>query len=503
MILRLAYVEELHQIVHQRDKALKESRKHLLIAEKIIEASLDGIMITDEQGSIISINPAFTKVTGYEESEVLGKNSHILSSGRHGSDFYQRLWHEIIEKGVWQGEIWNKRKNNEVYPQWLTIIEITESEDHRKIFAAIFSDISERKLAEKRIENLAFYDELTQLPNRRLFYDRIEIALATAHRNNEKMALLFIDLDYFKEVNDNFGHRIGDKLLQSIAKRLTVSSKEGDTISRIGGDEFTLLLTEMREIDHICKACHRIIEKLRQPYYIEGHALNITSSIGIAVYPEDGKTEEELMKNADIAMYRAKDIGRNSYQLFTPAMNTHSLERSLIQSHFRTALESNELILNYQVQKNCLTDKAVGVEALLRWFNPALGHISPGQFIPMAEEIGLIAEVDHWVLHHACKQRKQWLDRGIDCGRIAVNISALHFHQGNLIDSVQSVLAQSQLPAELLEIEITEGCFIKQMDNATSILVELRNMGVKIALDDFGTGFLILKLFNKLTHRYT
>ena len=283
---------------------------------------------------------------------------------------------------------------------------------------------------------------------------------------NNKMALLFIDLDYFKEVNDNFGHRIGDKLLQSIAKRLTESSKEGDTVSRFGGDEFTLLLTDMREVDHICKACSRIVEKLRQPYHIEGHALNITTSIGIAVYPEDGTNEEELMKNADIAMYRAKDIGRNSFQLFTPTMNAHSLERSLMQSHLRLALANKELVLNYQVQTNGATDKVVGVEALLRWSNPILGHVSPAQFIPMAEELGLIAEVDHWVLEQACKQRKLWLDQGVDCGRIAVNISALHFHQGHLVSSVESVLAHSKLPADLLEIEVTEGCFIKQVDKA-------------------------------------
>ena len=496
--IELAYVEELHQIVQQRDIALKESKKHLLVAEKIIEASLDGIMITDEWGKIISVNPAFTRVTGYQEDEVLGQRSHILSSGKHSSDFYQTLWSNILEKGVWQGEIWNKRKNTEVYPQWLTIIDISESVDKNKVFAAIFSDISERKLAEKRIENLAFYDELTQLPNRRLFYDRVEMALATAYRKKNKIALCFIDLDYFKEVNDNFGHRMGDKLLKSFAKRLTESSKEGDTIARIGGDEFTLLLTDMREVDHICKACNRIVERLSQPYNIEGHTLNITTSIGIAVYPEDGTNEEELMKNADIAMYRAKDIGRNSFQLFTPAMNAHSLERSLMQNHFRLALDNNELLLNYQTQIHGVTGKVMGVEALLRWSNPILGQVSPAQFIPMAEELGLIAEIDHWVLEHACKQRKLWLDQRLNCGRIAVNISALHFHQGNLVASVESALAQSQLPAELLEIEVTEGCFIKQMDKATSILIQLKSIGVKVALDDFGTGFSSLSYLTSL-----
>ncbi len=496
--IELAYVEELHQIVQQRDSALRESKKHLLVAEKIIEASLDGIMITNEQGSIISVNPAFTRVTGYQEEEVLGQNSKILSSGQHNSEFYQQLWLCILEKGVWQGEIWNKRKNSEIYPQWLTIIEISEGVDNNKIFAAIFSDISERKLAEKRIENLAFYDELTQLPNRRLFFDRVEMALASAHRKQNQLALFFIDLDYFKEVNDNFGHRIGDKLLQSFAKRLTDSSKEGDTIARIGGDEFTLLLTDMREVDHICKACSRIVEKLRQPYHIEGHALNITTSIGIAVYPEDGTNKEELMKNADIAMYRAKSIGRNSFQLFTPKMNAHSLERSLIQSHLRLALDNNELELNYQAQIHGVTTKVMGVEALLRWSNPILGQVSPAQFIPMAEELGFIAEIDHWVLDHACKQRKLWLDQDLDCGRIAVNISALHFHQGNLVASVKSVLEESQLPAELLEIEVTEGCFIKQMDKATNMLKQIKNMGVKVALDDFGTGFSSLSYLTSL-----
>lgn len=496
--IELAYVEELHHIVQQRDKALKESKQHLRVAEKIIDASLDGIMITDANGCILSVNPAFTRVTGYQAQEVIGKNSNILSSGRHSSDFYQSLWDSLATKGVWQGEIWNKRKNNEVYPEWLTIIDIGDKNDINKTYAAIFSDISDRKIAEQKIENLAFYDELTQLPNRRLLYDRLDVALATAHRNHEKLALFFIDLDYFKEINDNFGHRVGDKLLQNLAKRLQDSCKEGDTVARLAGDEFTLLLTEMREIDHICKVCDRIIEKLRQPYHIEGHTLHITTSIGIAIYPDDGTSEEELLKNADIAMYRAKDIGRNSFQLFTPAMNAHSLERSMMQSHLRTALENDEFVLNYQAHKNCVIGKVSGVEALLRWFNPLIGHVSPGQFIPMAEELGLIASVDHWVLKHACQQRKQWLDDDIDCGRIAVNISPLHFHQGDLVDSVKTVLAQTQLPANLLEIEITEGCFIKQMEHATSILKELKYMGVSIALDDFGTGFSSLSYLTNL-----
>jgi diguanylate cyclase (GGDEF)-like protein/PAS domain S-box-containing protein len=496
--IELAYVEELHQIVQQRDIALKESKKHLLIAEKIIEASLDGIMITDDNGHIISVNPAFTKVTGYSSADVLGKRSNILSSGLQSPAFYKHLWKTILEKGVWQGEIWNKRKNNDIYPQWLTIIEISETEDSSKTFAAIFSDISDRKMAEKRIENLAFYDELTQLPNRRLFYDRIEMALASAHRNHERMAVFFIDLDYFKDINDNFGHRVGDQLLQNIAKRLTDSIKEGDTVARLGGDEFTLLLTEIKELSHINKICERIIERIRQPYHIDGHALQITTSIGIAVYPEDGINETDLLKNADTAMYRAKDIGRNSFQLFTSSMNAQSLERSLIQSHLRLALQNNELILNYQAKTNCISQETSGIEALLRWYNPTLGQVSPTLFIPMAEDLGLITEVDNWVLQHACQQRKLWHDANIDCGRIAVNISPLHFHQGDLVASVKQVLAETKLPANLLEIEVTEGCFIKQMDNATSILKELKTMGVKIALDDFGTGFSSLSYLTSL-----
>ncbi|MBU2894259.1 EAL domain-containing protein [Colwellia sp. D2M02] len=496
--IELAYVEELHQIVQQRDVALKKSKQHLLIAEKIIEASLDGIMITNANGSIMSVNPAFTKVTGYQADEVIGKRSNILSSGLHCASFYHELWQTILTEGVWQGEIWNKRKNGEVYPQWLTIIEISESKQKNQTFAAIFSDISDRKMAEKRIENLAFYDELTQLPNRRLFYDRIDIALASAHRNQEKVALFFIDLDYFKDINDNYGHRVGDQLLQSIAKRLTDSIKEGDTVARLGGDEFTLLLTEIKEVSHISKICQRVIDQVRQPYHIDGHTLQVTTSIGIAVYPDDGTNETELLKNADIAMYRAKDIGRNSFQLFTPAMNAQSLERSLMQNHFRLALKNNELILNYQLQKNILNDEIHGVETLLRWSNPTLGQVSPAQFIPMAEELGLIAEVDNWVLAQACQQRKTWLDNGVNCGRIAVNISPLHFHQGDLIASVKSILSISQLPPELLEIEVTESCFIKQLDNAANILQELKKMGIKIALDDFGTGFSSLSYLTRL-----
>ena len=495
--IELAYISELESVLEQRDTALRESQKSLMLAERIINASLDGIMITDHRGNIISVNAAFTRVTGYAEDEVLGQSPSILSSGRHDGAFYQQMWQSLAENGSWQGEIWNRRKNGEIYPEWLTIVEISEPGQEQQQHAAIFSDITERKITEQRITALAYFDELTHLPNRRLFNDRLQVALATARRDNHKLAVLFIDLDRFKQINDSLGHSIGDMLLVAVASRLQKNLKEGDTVARLGGDEFTVLLTEIREADMVVNIANRLLKALRDPYLIEGHELVVTPSIGIAVSPMDGNDSELLMKHADIAMYRAKELGRDAIQMYTPAMNTHIHERLEMQNNLRKALGNNEFELYYQPQIDSHSGQVIGVEALLRW-NSVAGQIPPGKFIPIIEELGMFLELDAWVLRQACRQRQQWLRQGVDCGRVAVNISALQFSKGDLYTLVKEVLAETGLAAHYLELEITEGCFIEHLSKASEALRHLKALGVHIALDDFGTGYSALSYLTQL-----
>lgn len=493
-----AYMVELKTILKQRDVALKKSQKNLYMAKQIINASLDGIMITNQSGKILQVNPAFTRLTGYRDIDVIGHNPSILSSGRHGKEFYDQMWAGLRQRGVWQGEIYNKRKNGEIYLEWLTIIEIQESQDEEVLYAAIFSDITERKRNEKRIKTLAYFDELTHLPNRRLFNDRLKVALATAHRENHKVAVMFLDLDHFKQVNDTMGHSAGDELLKVVAKRLQHCMREGDTLARLGGDEFTLLLNEVNDVDHIHNCAQRLINALRTPIKINNTEIVITTSIGGAVYPDDGADAETLLKHADIAMYRSKEIGRNSFQLYKPAMNARSLERMAIESRFKKALGKQEFRLDYQPKVHALSKMVVGAEALLRWQDPELGYISPANFIPLAEELGMIVELDLFVINQACKQAAEWLKQGVPFERISINISALHFTQGNLVIAVQNALNIWQLDAKYLEIEVTETSFIRSLNDAKTVLLALKKLGVKIALDDFGTGYSALSYLTKL-----
>lgn len=495
--LEIAYFQKLESVLVERDNALEQSKKNLVFAEKIIESSLDSIMVTNGKSIILSVNAAFTRLTGYTEEEVIGKSSNILSSGKHDKAFYQKMWQSLLAEKKWQGEIWNKKKCGTLYPEWLTIVQINDSDSPEPIYAAIFSDITQRKLAEKRIHALAFYDELTGLPNRRLFNDRFEIALSTAHRNQQLVAVLFLDLDRFKQINDSLGHNIGDEILIATAQRIQNSIKEGDTVSRFGGDEFVILLTEMTCLKDIVGVIERIATVLNQPHQLDTFELQITSSIGASVYPEDGLDSEALLKHADTAMYKAKDEGRNSYQLYSSEMNTISMERLMTENYLRSALKKNEFELYYQLQVSSITEEVVGIEALLRWNHPDLGRVSPAHFIPMAEELGLIVEIDQWVLTQACKQRKIWQQQHFDCGRIAINISAQHFKH-NLINSINFALQESGLSPALLEIEVTENCFIENIKHASATLQNIRQLGIKNSIDDFGTGFSSLSYLTQL-----
>ncbi|WP_105188426.1 EAL domain-containing protein [Pseudoalteromonas sp. T1lg48] len=492
------YLTELRAVLAERDSALQASKKDLYLANKIIAASLDGIMITDHCGVILQVNPAFSRLTGYSAEEVVGKTPKLLSSGHHGESFYHAMWQTLARDGVWQGEIHNRRKDGDTYVEWLTIIAIQEQDDENLVYAGIFTDITERKAAERKIAKLAYFDDLTGLPNRRLFKDRLSVALAHSQRQQQRLAVMFIDLDHFKGVNDSLGHSIGDELLKQVAQRLQHCVRSGDTLARLGGDEFTLLLNEVDSVDEVIRCAEAVLAQFNASFSLAQKSITITTSIGISLYPDDGGSMETLLKHADVAMYRSKDLGRNSYQLYKATMNARSLERLTMTSRIKQALEKNEFALHLQPILRAEDGVLAGAEALIRWQDPQLGMIPPSQFIPLAEELGLITHIDRWVINQSCALLAQWQqDKGWQ-GRLAINISAAHFCQDGLVKALREAIARYQIDATQLELEITESSFIQSFTRAKQVLLELKLLGVKIALDDFGTGYSALSYLTKL-----
>ncbi|MEK7990569.1 MAG: EAL domain-containing protein [Thiotrichaceae bacterium] len=468
----------------------KQTEEKLKQAAKVLENSAEAICITDEESNIIVVNQAFSQITGYEESEILGKTTSILKSGKHDSGFYQDMWTSIQTSGSWEGEIWNRRKNGEVYPEWLNI-SVIKDEITKEItnYLAIFSDITCTKQNEQRLAYLAHYDDLTGLPNRTLFYERVERALFLAKENNYKVAVLFLDLDHFKYVNDTWGHAIGDLLLKYVTKRILQCVHKNDTVARLGGDEFTAVLDNIESSETAATVGKRILDSLRPPFYLSGHETFISSSIGISIYPSDGEDVETLLKHADIAMYRAKDGGKDNYQFFTAQMNVEAQQRLLLEVKLRHALERNELRLYYQPQIHLASGHIIGAEVLVRWQHPELGLLSPQQFIPLAEETGLIVTIGEWVLRAACEQHKIWRDNGYPHLRLAVNLSSRQFRENDLADRILQILDETEMDSSLLELEITESVLMKDADKAVETLNILKETGIQLAIDDFGTGY--------------
>ncbi|MBT0962111.1 EAL domain-containing protein [Denitromonas iodatirespirans] len=487
--MELAYVHELQHALRERDLALNASQRNLHLAEKVIESSLEGILITDDKVRIISVNPAFTRLTGYQAEEVVGRNPSLLNSGRQGPDFYREMWVKLSADGHWQGEIWNRRKSGELYPELLTITAIKDRDGTLTNYAAVFSDISQLKENEAHIRHLAYFDPLTGLPNRRLLEDRLQVALAHAHRNRNRAAVLFIDLDRFKRINDSLGHEVGDKLLMEVARRLCACLREDDTVARMGGDEFIVVLSDLTDPDDAAHTATRIIESLRRPVQVDAHELTVTTSVGISIFPDDSRDPVALIKNADTAMYRAKDEGRNAFQLYQPAMNARSLEHLALESALHRALAREELVLHFQPLVDIGTQRTVAAEALLRWRHPELGLVPPADFIPLAEETGLIVPIGEWVLRAACLQHAQWRAAGHGELRMLVNISARQFRHEGFTATVARVIAETGMPAAQLTLELTETMLMDGSEHIIGVLEGLRALGVHLALDDFGTGY--------------
>lgn len=467
----------------------KRSEVKLRLAATVFDSTLEGILITDAKTNIISANQAFCAITGYELSELIEHTPKLLKSARHSKAFFRQLWAILNKTGQWRGEIWNRRKNGEIFPTWVNISSVPNATgEHISHYVAVFTEITELKLSEERLNYLAHHDPLTGLPNRLLFKDRLEQAVLHTHRQKCMIAIMFLDLDRFKLINDTLGHATGDELLIAVAERLRRCTREIDTIARLGGDEFAIILSSMQQEEDVEHVARKIIQSLSSVYFVGGHEVFITTSIGIVLYPDIHADRSKLLENADVAMYHAKKNGRNNYQFYSADMNAAAFERLMLETNLRRALERNEFKLFYQPQVDVQTNQITGVEALIRWQHPELGLVSPNEFIPLLEETGLIISVGEWVIHTACQQVREWLDKGFSPLTMAVNLSARQFRQPNLVETIESILHQYQLPPELLELELTESTIMDSIDNTVAILKQLRHMGIKIAIDDFGTG---------------
>ena len=466
----------------------RQAEESLKLSARVFENAQESIILTDAKFNIVSVNPAFLEMTGYEAEEVLGKNPRLLSSGRHSTEFYVAMWQTINTEDKWQGEIWNCRKNGDVFPVWVRISVYRDAAGKACNYVGIATDISERLAAQESIRQLAYFDPLTQLPNRRMLQDRVGQALASAEREGKLSALLFIDLDQFKTINDSLGHSAGDQLLIEVAKRLLGCVRRMDTVARLGGDEYVVLLTDVT-LEGTSEVARKILDVVALPFQFNEHELGVTPSLGISVFPQDGRDFETLLKHADTAMYRAKDSGRNAYQFFTREMNAAALERLMLENSLRQGLERGEFILYYQPQINVASGLIVGAEALVRWRHPKIGLVPPGKFIPAAETSGLIVSIGEWVLRESCRQNRAWQDAGLPLISVAVNISSVQFRGGQLEENVRSVLADTGMPAKFLELELTEGILMGGANETVETLKRLSEMGVKLAIDDFGTGY--------------
>ena len=472
----------------------KRAEAELQLAASVFAASNEAIIITDPQARIIRVNQAFTLLTGYTEAESLQQDLHFIKSGRHSSDFFHDMWEALRIVGYWSGEIWNRRKTEEVFPGWLSITAVNDEHNTVTHYIAILTDNTLQQRSKERIYHLCHYDALTELANRALFQERLQQAIRRATRNHRWVALLFIDLDNFKSINDAFGHVIGDQLLRAMAERLTQCLHgERDMIARLSGDEFALMLADCdpREtaLSEASKIAETVLESLHIPFLLSGCEVFTSASIGIALYPQDGHSVAELLKNAEAAGYDAKKRGRNHYQFFTQSMNNATHQRLTLQNNLRRALEREELCLHYQPQWDTRSHEIIGVEALLRWQHPRLGWISPAEFIPLAEDNGLIMPISQWVMQTACKQNKAWQDAGLKPIRVAINLSAQQFYHDKLLQEIQEVLTETSLEPAWLELEITETAAMSYAQKTLSMLKSLKALGVSLAIDDFGTGY--------------
>jgi diguanylate cyclase (GGDEF)-like protein/PAS domain S-box-containing protein len=475
----------------------KQLEQQLRLDQKIIENTEEAVVITDSEAVILDVNDAYTEITGYTREDVVGQNPRFCKSGRHDEQFYKEMWRQLLENGIWSGEIWDRRKQGDVFEKWLTINAIQDSGGATVSYVGVFTDITEKKNAERKLRNILFYDPLTKLPNRTLFQERLEQAILNSQERDMPLALFCIDLDRFKDINDTLGHKAGDELLVQAAKRIRNGLRKSDIVARLCGDEFCVILSEIKLRESVGLLAMRLIHLLQQPFYLAEQEVFVDASIGISIYPDDAKEAEGLLQNADTAMHFAKEQARGSFQHFRSQMNERLLQRLNLEHDLRHALEQEEFLLHYQPKYSLTEERFVGAEALVRWLHPKEGMISPAEFIPVAEAGSMIIALGEWVLRTACRQVKTWEEEGLGRLRIAVNLSSKQFQDRKLLQFIKDTLQETGLAAEQLELEITESTVMEHPQQTAELLREIRELGVRIAIDDFGTGYSSLAYLKK------
>ena len=473
--------------------AQRRTEKDMRMAATVFDHSAGAILVTDPAGYIVRVNRTFSRITGFAAADVLDQQPMMICADKQEANQLQHVMQQLRTEESWEGEIWQRRKDNEPYPSWVGITAIRDDDGDLMSYVCFFVDISERKASERRIHRLAYYDALTLLPNRTLFQDRLHNALQQSRHNNSWVVLMFLDLDRFKPINDSLGHAAGDRMLKEVAMRLTACVGTEDSVARMGGDEFTLLLSglETREaaLAQAIRVGEQILAQLSDAFILEGREFFVSASIGIALSPQDGQELSQLMKNADTAMYHAKEMGKNNFQFYQAEMNARALERLELEADLRHALLQGEFRLHYQPQYRCDNRRLTGVEALLRWEHPVRGHVSPAEFIPVLEEIGLVVQVGDWVIREACRQMREWHAAKVRIPKVSVNLSARQFSDGQLGQRIAEILTETGLPPACLELELTESILMRDVGEALQLLGELKGLGLCIAVDDFGTGY--------------
>ncbi len=473
------------------------SDREIRLAAKVFDNMNEATLIVGPDGKIVRVNPEFTTITGYSSEEAIGQKPSLIKSDHHDKEFYEGMWATLLETGLWQGEIWNRRKDGSVFIAWESIVLVKDPEGNVTEYIGSFYDITDKKRSEDRIQHLAHYDFLTKLPNRSLFQDRLQHSIAQADRHGSKVALLFMDLDGFKKVNDTLGHAQGDVLLQEVACRLLGCVRRSDTVARLGGDEFTVIMEDLGGMGDVAMIAEKILVEIARPIMLEEREVYVSSSIGIAIYPDNGKSGDELLQQADAAMYQAKGDGKNCFRYFSDELKQQAEQRLNMEADLRAAISSGSLDVYYQPKVNLADKRIVGFEALVRWHHPVLGLISPNQFIPLAEDLGLIGLIDALVMEKACHQVAKWRMQGFDM-TLAVNLSGSDFKNTDLPRQVYELLGASGLPARCLELEITETFLMTFIRDQSDVMKELRNYGILLAIDDFGTGYSSLAYLKEL-----
>ena len=475
----------------------RESMEGIAIAGKISESIIEGLSITDIEGNILSVNKAFTEITGWKSDEVLGKNPRILKSERHPDSFYQAMWQSLKNEGLWVGEIWNRRKNGTIYPEWLSITAVRDNEGKDSHYVAVFRDLTDIKTRDDAISKLSNHDPLTDLPNRALFSDRLQTAIKQAERDQEMIAVMYVDLDHFKYLNTTYGYHLGDDILQIVADRLVSGLRKGDTVARVAADDFLVLIPRLLKEEFAISGAESLTRAIRQPILLEGKEIYLDASIGISFYPNDGDTADAIIGAANVALNRAKESGSGSFHIFTQALNTRISKRLSMDSRLRKAMEREAFSVYYQPRVNAITSKVESVEALVRWIDEEGTIIPPGEFIGLAEENGLIIPIGEWVLAKALADLHRWLS--IDPAlKVSVNLSARQFRQPDLETRIAASIEASGVPASSLELEITESLAMADVSHSISILTSLNKQGVSFSLDDFGTGYSSLYYLHRL-----